>query len=382
MKCLHIILGISFLFSCLSLSAQNRNALESEKAQLKKDIERTSQYIAKTNRKINATLDNYELIEQKISKRKNLLDNIQSELTGVDSVISSTDILIDSLENDIKLLRKAHDDLLNKTYIQSLSRNTLLSLLTSTSLENAFKRWLYSRQYNAFLKNRKSSLDEQIDKLAETLKNQMIVKLEKEDLIKDQEEQTLNLRAELTEKDELIIRLGKEQARLKIDLLAKKKKKKIIDETIERLIAEEIAKAKSSDALEIDESDFGLNRGRLNWPISSAVITGKYGKQKHPTNKALEIENNGLDFKAKKGSQVNAIYSGKVVGFTEIPGIGKMLILRHGQYYTVYSKLTNVFVKYGDKVKAGQSIAEVNEDFHFEIWLGKEKQNPSIWLKK
>lgn len=382
MKCLHIILGISFLFSCLSLSAQNRNALESEKAQLKKDIERTSQYIAKTNRKINATLDNYELIEQKISKRKNLLDNIQSELTGVDSVISSTDVLIDSLENDIKLLRKAHDDLLNKTYIQSLSRNTLLSLLTSTSLENAFKRWLYSRQYNAFLKDRKSSLDEQIDKLAETLKNQMIVKLEKEDLIKDQEEQTLNLRAELTEKDELIIRLGKEQARLKIDLLAKKKKKKIIDETIERLIAEEIAKAKSSDALEIDESDFGLNRGRLNWPISSAVITGKYGKQKHPTNKALEIENNGLDFKAKKGSQVNAIYSGKVVGFTEIPGIGKMLILRHGQYYTVYSKLTNVFVKYGDKVKAGQSIAEVNEDFHFEIWLGKEKQNPSIWLKK
>ena len=119
----------------------------------------------------------------------------------------------------------------------------------------------------------------------------------------------------------------------------------------------------------------------VNW--NRSVIAGDTKTAKaHPTNKALEIENNGLDFKAKKGSQVNAIYSGKVVGFTEIPGIGKMLILRHGQYYTVYSKLTNVFVKYGDKVKAGQSIAEVNEDFHFEIWLGKEKQNPSIWLKK
>ena len=383
MKFLRIILGISFLFLSTITSAQDRSTLELEKSQLKKDIDRTSKYIAKTNKKINATLDNYELIEQKIGKRKNLIDNIESEIQLTDSVIVSTDMMIDSLKNDIEILKAAHDDLVNKTYIRSLSKNNLLSLLSSRSLEDAFKRWLYARQYNAFLKDKKQKLNNQIEVLNSTLKSQMLVKLEKERLHEDQQNQTKQVRSELTEKDQLIIQLEKEQAQLKIDLIAKKKKKKIIDETIKKLIEEEIARAsRETNADAIDESDFASNKGRLSWPIPSAVVSGRYGKQRHPTNKALEIENNGLDFKAGKGSSVNAIYGGKVVGFTEIPGNGKMIIIRHGKYYTVYSRLTQVFVKHGELVKTGQSIAEVNEDFHLEIWYGKEKQDPAKWLKR
>jgi murein DD-endopeptidase MepM/ murein hydrolase activator NlpD len=365
------------------MSAQDRSALELEKSQLKKDIDRTSKYIVKTNKKINATLDNYELIEQKIGKRKNLIENIESEIRLTDSVIVSTDLLIDSLKNDINILKTAHDNLVNKTYIRSLSKNSLLSLLSSTSLQDAFKRWLYSRQYNAFLKDKKQKLNDQIQVLNETLKSQMLVKFEKEKLHEDQQLQTKKLRTELTEKDQLIVQLEKEQAQLQIELIAKKKKKKVIDETIKRLIEEEIAKAsRESEDATIDESDFASNRGRLNWPIPSSVISGRYGKQKHPTNKALEIENNGLDFKASNGSSVNAIYGGKVVGYTEIPGNGKMVIIRHGKYYTVYSRLTQVFVKHGELVKTGQAIAEVSEDFHLEIWYGKEKQDPAKWLKR
>ena len=365
------------------MHAQDRNSLEKEKAQLKKDIDRTNRYIAKTNKKINATLDNYELIEQKIVKRKSLLNNIQSEITLTDSIIGNTDIKIDSLNKDIASLKNAHKQLINKSYIHSLSKNQLLSLLSSKSLEDIFKRWLYARQYNAFLKDKKEKLNDQISLLNETLKDQMLIKVEKEKLKQDQEDQTVQLKEELVEKDQMIIQLEKEQAQLKIDLLAKKKKKKMIDETIKRLIEEEIARAKSSaGGAALDESDFAVNKGRLDWPVSSAVITGRYGKQKHPTNKAIEIENNGLDFRAEKGSPVKVIYGGKVVGYTEIPGNGKMIIIRHGTYYSVYSKLSEVLVQYGDLVKTGQTIAKINEEFHFEIWYGKEKQDPSKWLKK
>jgi murein DD-endopeptidase MepM/ murein hydrolase activator NlpD len=132
---------------------------------------------------------------------------------------------------------------------------------------------------------------------------------------------------------------------------------------------------------------FEQNRGRLPWPVANGVVTGYYGRQPHPTLQNVVVDNNGIDIRTDVNAEVRAVFQGEVVGTQFIPGYNYMLIIKHGNFYTVYSNLEDVKVKRGDQVILKQPLGRVSKDvqtntssLHFEVWLEKERMNPLHWL--
>jgi septal ring factor EnvC (AmiA/AmiB activator) len=133
--------------------------------------------------------------------------------------------------------------------------------------------------------------------------------------------------------------------------------------------------------------EFQGNRGKLPWPVKNGIITGHFGRQPHPTIPNIEIVNNGIDIQTDQGAPVRSVFEGTVVGTQYVPGFDYMVILQHGDYYTVYSNLAELSVKKGDKVAIRQNIGKVSTDsktntseVHFEIWKEKTRLNPQEWV--
>jgi murein DD-endopeptidase MepM/ murein hydrolase activator NlpD len=202
------------------------------------------------------------------------------------------------------------------------------------------------------------------------------------------------LAKEQKEKDELVKKLGLKEKTLASDLSKKQKEREKLNAAIEKIITEELAKArekakkdvKEAKTVETDNAGFANNRGGLAWPVNNAIVTGRFGNQPHPTVKNVTISNSGIDFTINGKGTVKSVFEGEVIGYKEIPGYKKMLIIQHGSYFTVYSKLDEVTVDKGDKVKKGSTIgytlAEDNgkSQLHFELWKDKTKQDPEKWL--
>jgi murein DD-endopeptidase MepM/ murein hydrolase activator NlpD len=141
------------------------------------------------------------------------------------------------------------------------------------------------------------------------------------------------------------------------------------------------------------DKSFISNRGKLPWPVEKGTITENYGKNAHPTFENVFTNNNGIDISAPKFSEIRAVFEGEVTSVLNIPGAGKVVILKHGNYRTVYSNLQNTYVKVGDKVSTKQGIGSlfVKPDYsvsvlHFEVHLvsgsGVQSLNPVHWINR
>ena len=136
-------------------------------------------------------------------------------------------------------------------------------------------------------------------------------------------------------------------------------------------------------------SSFASNKGKLPWPVERGVISSTYGKHASVVSDKVTVTNNGIDIATEEGAQARAVFDGEVTGVTRLTGSNTVVIIRHGDYFTVYSNLENVIVKRGDKVKTKQNLgtvhtskAENKTELHFELLKEQNRQNPAQWLKK
>lgn len=384
MKYLLTILGISF---CLSgLLGQGKSLLELEKQKLKREIEKTSKVLKQTDQKINDNMEHYNLLESQIYSRKKYIGNIETQLSQTSTSILKLEDQIEAYKVEINNLEGEYNQVLQSSYVSKLSQNFILDLLSSTSISDAYKKWVFSKQYSRFLSSKKQALELSYLKLDSSFLDLKTEEINQKQLLEDKRDETQKLNLSLKEKDRLLANLEKKQAGLKIELLAKRKRQKLINEEIEKIIKAELSKAKNEAGKSKEENivlsgNFDSNRGKFLLPLESGNIIGRFGEQAHPDDPGLTIVNNGIDIKKNKTDHVKAIFEGVVVGETFIPGAGNMLILRHGNYYSVYSRLNRLYVKRGDQIQTGQQIGQVEESLHFEIWNGKEKVNPEYWLR-
>ena len=177
---------------------------------------------------------------------------------------------------------------------------------------------------------------------------------------------------------------------LRNTLLEDRKKVQALNVAINKLIEEEAEqnrKAKHDAIYKKLSKDFASNKGRLPWPILTGTIVRGYGQQESKLLKGIRTTSEGVDIAAKKNSVVRSIFNGKVTKVARIPGGNDVVIIRHGDFLTLYSNLTNLVINIGDEVKAGQAIGtlytEKNAEqgiLHFEIWKEFHSQNPKLWL--
>ncbi len=208
--------------------------------------------------------------------------------------------------------------------------------------------------------------------------------------------QLMKLEQEESQKKKVRSSLSRKEKQLRRELRTKEKEARKLRKRIEDIIARELArkkaKTKGGYALTPEEKllydNFAANKGRLPWPTERGMISETFGVHQHPVLKNVKTKNNGLNIVTAKGSTVRTIFSGEVVSVVTITASNKAVIVKHGDYFTVYANLDDVFVKSGDHVETKQNLGRVHTnskgktELHFEIWQNKTLLNPSGWILK
>lgn len=378
------------------LIAQSRQELEKQRLKIIKDIEKTSKALDNNKKTQEKNITQLKALEEQVNSRKSLINNLQSEVKLNEKLITQNESKIQELRQRHAALKDQYDKILRINYLKKLSNSKWSYLLSSESLNNLLVRWRYIHQFDQFTKQKMKEIQSLTGEIQ--LTNETIAQ-DREKNLKAMEQTTTNMKTlekEQKEKDALVKKLALEEDKLKANLKNREKEREKLNVAIEKIIIAALEKArekeKSDEKLvkkkEVDNSGFAKNKGALSWPVSKGKITGAFGTHPHPTIKNVQISNNGIDFTLPSGDNVVCVYDGEVVGVTNIPGFKNMVIIKHGSYYTVYSKLDNVIISKGQQLKRGQTIGnvEVNEEgvaeVHFELWKDKSKMNPQPWFNR
>lgn len=407
---------------------QNKKDLEEKRKKLIRDIELTDKMLKKTTKTRETTLDRYVTLQSQIERRENLIQTLTDELEDSEIVIVRTGGVIASLARDVKTMQDDYGKMVRNAYRRKMLSNPLLYILSAESINQAFRRWIFLRKYDRFRKNQAEAIRFTQNMLTKKIAALENTQREKENLLVALQGQRTALSTELVDKEKLLKDLEKDENRLKQDLQKKQEAHEALNQAIERVIQEEIrkkveearrpkssstastppvtvkpapatpanAESRSDEAAEIagiPEDGLSLafkqNRGQLPWPVENGVISRGFGRQKHPTLRNIEITNNGVDIRTDQSAAVRAVYDGKVAGVQFIPGHDYTVILQHGNYYTVYSNLSETSLSKGQRVKAKQVIGRVStnaitgaSELHFEVWHQKTRLNPAGWINK
>ncbi|WP_378410480.1 murein hydrolase activator EnvC family protein [Rhodocytophaga aerolata] len=390
-----------FLSLCIchvSLAQKSKAQLEKEKKQILRKREETNKSLRETADEKKATIGQLTALNQQIQNQSQLINNISREIKLLDTEMAELNQITYSMENDLVKLRKEYSAMVYAASKATTTYSRLVFVFSSTTFNELVMRLQYLRHYAEARKNQVS----QIEKIKTILIVQQTdltnKKLEKDQLLQTQLVENNNLLALKEKQSQVVKQLSNREKELEAELADTKKSIEGIDRLIKDLIAEEIRRAereaeanKAAASIESAKeatisASFADSKAKLNWPVKSGFISSKFGEQPHPILKGITIDNPGVYIQTNKGEPVRAVYDGEVWTVTYIPGVNKLVAIKHGDYITVYAKLAKVNVKVGQNVKANQVIGEVFTDadgmseLQFQIWKNQEKLNPQAWL--
>lgn len=425
---------VIFAFAVLTASGQKSvkvRQLEEQRKKTLAEIEMTNQLLKETAQTAKSTLNRLNLLTQQILSRKKLINLLNQELNELDDRIALSRREINRLEKELEGKRVNYGKSVQSMYKRRSVQDKWLFILSADNFAQSMRRMRYLREYADWQKLQATEI---IDKQTDiTLRQKELEKTrsEKNALLSDREQENRRLQNEETAQKAEVQQLNKKQKQLKEDLRKKQQQANALNRQIEKQIAEEIARAeaeakaarererrarekakaegKEPPAEPVREErvadtkggyamtkaekklsdDFAGNRGRLPFPVTGRyTIVGRFGEQQHQELKYVRTNNSGIDIQTSPGADARAVFNGEVTRVFVVPGYNTSVIIRHGNYLTVYSNLSQVYVKAGDKVSTRQAIGKIFTDteagnatiLHFQLWKEKTKLNPSPWL--
>lgn len=394
---------------CLSpVAAQKKSAsmkkLESQRAQLEKDIALLNRKLKENSSASNTAMSNLTLVRSKISAREKLIAGCDRTLRVLDDSIRTCQRQMDLLQARYDTLSTYYARLVRGTYKNRDSRMWYMYVLASESVGQGLRRFGYLRELSAEMGSQAVRIRETSAQLA--VERERLGELRKEAAaVRGQiVSERAKLRDEEAESNRMVQRLDKDRKKFQQQLQDKNRQKEALNRKIADLIRQQSQKqqakgggrkgggrkgAGKTTSTQIDtklSNEFASNKGRLPWPVEGVVVE-RFGKHHHPVYQNVELpQNNGVTVVVKRGAQAKAVFNGKVSQIVVLPGYNQCVLVNHGAYYTLYSKLKTVAVKPGEKVSTGQVVGTVDtiggEDlFHFELWYGTTPQNPENWLR-
>lgn len=384
-------IGITPSFS----QKKSKDQLKKEKQEKIKRIQEVEKILNETSNKKDHSLGELIAINQRIKEQEGLMNSIRSEIGYLNAEIEENRSIVSSLEQDIDQLKKEYASMVYAAQKSSNGLDKLTFLFSSGSFSQMRARWKYMEQY-AEARRRQT---EQILLVAQMLSVQIsqieVIRTEKQALLNDQINQNQQLVKLKDKRSQIVASLESQQSKLKDDLNQQKLALKNLETKITDAINAEIAaaaaeKVKASPASTKNEAlsgSFAQNKTKLSWPVDG-FISQKFGRQNHAALKGVVTENDGISIQTKQNEVAKAIFEGDVRFVFFIPSMGYSALIRHGEYFTVYSGLKEPLVKPGDKVKIGQILGEVVTkpegvtELWFEIRKGRDPLNPEQWLVK
>lgn len=390
------ILFIAFLVPNQSLGQDKRRRLEKEKSQLRKDIQYKNKLLKETAKSKSSSLNELYLLRKKIANREAMIHNIRNEIGLLEEESEMVSDSIKFLEDKLVILKEEYAQMIYYAYLNRSAYDRLMFVFAAEDFNQAYKRLRYLQQYSAFRIQQGAAIRNTSDSLNSKKLQLEAKKKEQENLIVNLNSEKKLLDGERGNQQKVFNALTSKEKELKAEISKKEDESRKLQRAIRRIIEEEMRKQKEKEGgkgyqltpeAKALSSKFESNRGKLPWPLQKGVITEEYGEHWHPILKQVKVKNNGINISTETGEQARAVFDGEVTGVIVLPGSGKAIMVRHGEYLSVYSNLKEVFVQKGDKVETKEPIGSLLTDpskgkteIHFEVWKGQETMNPTTWL--
>ena len=431
-----IILCLIFFFSSISFHTfsqtkgqPSQKDLLNKKNKLNDDIKQLNSQLSQTKASKKSQINTIVVINTKIKVREELISTINSELAQINSRIKKNVTEINALKASLDKLKSEYAKMIYFAQRNQDSYTKIMFLFSSGDFNQAYMRIKYFQQYATFRKKQADEIVATQLVLGTKLKELEGQRHEKNVLLGNEKEEKTQLDGEKQQQEIVLSELQQQEKELKEELEKKKRDAENLQIAIKRLIEAEIkrkleesakiAAAKAAKAEKIAEknktktktktktetktpevkatapelteeaealgADFSSSRGKLPWPVTKGVICQPYGEYEHPAIKGFMMNNNGVEICANKGSQARSIFEGEVTSIAISPTGGKLIIIRHGLYLSVYSNIDEVFVKQGQKVTIKQAIGTIMDDdgktsMNLQIWKDGKTSDPSGWL--
>ncbi len=429
------LLVFSVLVTTLSLglfAQENKliKELESKHGALQKAIAETEKLLSNTKKTVSSQLNTLSSLTSQITQRKTYIQTINDDVTKLNREINALDRELMALQKDLQEKKKKYEASVQYLYRNRNIQERLLFILSADNLSQTYRRIRYAREYATYQRLQGEEIlkkQEQVKAKQAELKK---TRAAKEKLLKEREAERAKLEKEEKEKKAILTNLQKKQKGLQDEISKKRREANQLNARIDKLIADEIEKARKQaaaearkkaaadkksgktttpsssstatkkaapvDAFTMSKADrdlsgsFVSNRGKLPMPVTgSYMITSKYGQYAVEGLRNVKLDNKGIDIQAKPGANARAIFDGKVAAVFQLNGLFNVLI-RHGSYISVYCNLSSASVKAGDTVKTRQSIGTIFSNkadnnrtvLHFQLRKEKDKLNPEPWLEK
>lgn len=362
-----------------------------EQQKLQKEIEAINRQIAANDSKSADMLTKLNLTRRKLDISRDLVKEANASLMEINSRIEEKSVEVEDAQEQLDTMLHYYRKLIVGAYLTRDPKIWYMYLLTGSNVRQMLNRYSYMKDLSSTLSEESVRISQKKAMLLGEKEELEKMREEAGALLKSRNEEMETLRlAEFREK-EIVSSLKQQQAANKKKLEQKKKKAAELDRKIQAMIAAEAAKQTSKKKLSAAEQQlsdgFAATKGNLPWPVAGTV-TGRFGQQYHPVYKNVKLpNNNGVNISVEAGAFVKAVHEGVVKQVVVMPGYGQCVLVQHGEYYTFYCKLTEVAVKSGSKLKAGQTLGRVDtiggeNQLHFELWKGRTPQNPENWLKQ
>ena len=378
----------------MAASAQDTRAQEEKKARLEREIAIIDKQLAENASQSSSMLTDLSLIRKKISNRKALVSESDRVIRQYSDSIYLAQKEINRLQARVDTLTAHYSKLVLSAYKNRDSRIWYMYMFASDNLGQAFRRFGYFRNLSTHMKNEAKNIRVMQDELTQKKERLAVLKKDAEAVKAERQKELDNLKKDESKADNVVKKLQKDRKKYQSQLASKKKEIDALNREIARLIANAMNKdgqktSSKKPKAPIDtklDAEFSKNKGKLPWPADGPVVS-RFGKHYHPVYKNLELPpNNGVDIALAKGEHVKAVFDGVVSQVLVMPGYNQCVLVQHGNYFTLYCKMKNIAVKAGDKVKTGQLIGDIDTingqtQLHFEVWKGKDPQNPESWLR-
>jgi septal ring factor EnvC (AmiA/AmiB activator) len=384
----------------------SRAELENEKAKIQKRLREFDTVLQRTTNEKRASLSELRAVNQKLEARESYIATLNRELGLLKTEIRQTATQINRLRIELENLREEYAQMIYTSYKLNQGVNLLTFIFTSATFKQFYMRLKYLKQYSDARKKQVEQMEqvgrELTDKQAQLEKQEA----EQRAVLSQEEAQRQELRVLKQEQQQLVNSLSQKEEELKKEIAATRKQQEELNRVIKRVIEEEMRLAKAREETDSGQNrekpaarnlpatpsspalsaSFASNRGKIPWPVETGFISRKYGTFPHPTLKGITETNDGVDIQTKNNAPVKAVFAGVVTKITTVPGMGGTIIIKHGEFYTMYSRLKTIAVKSGQQVSTSTVIGTVYTDangvseLHFQTWKGLQVMDPSIWL--
>lgn len=410
---------LSLIFICATTFAwaqdSQQEKLEQRKAQIQQEIRDNEKMLQSVKKKEKSAVNVFLIQANKIKLKEKLINTTAKQEKILNNDMYINQLKVNKLKRELAVLKEDYAKMILKSYKSRSEQSRAMFILSSESFLQAYKRAQYLKQYTNYRKNQGLEIQSKTTELVDynaKLDGQRQVKKK---IIAENQKEKQSLEVEKKEQQKLVNEIKRDKNKIIADTRSKQAEAKRIDRQIDRLIREAIAEANRKAALEkakdnpgsaastapvssskialtpegkILAADFKANRGKLPWPVEKGFISLGYGDQPHPLYPSLTVHNSGVEITTEQGATARAVFEGEVSSVMVLSPINRAVMIQHGDYFTVYQNLSQVFVSKGDKVSIKQSIGKVRTSgdtgktiIKFLILQNTSNNNPEGWLQ-